>query len=193
MRIIGGMWKSRRIERPLSGTTRPVPDRVKESIFNMLGHHYGCVGSLPSVRVADVFAGGGSMGLEALSRGAAHCFFFERDRIALRALKGNLVSLNAETLATIVSHDAWKDVADFSRENPFGLILLDPPYASARDASPAGTIWRFLDRMGPCVQSGCLVVLHHPRPVDFSHVSSGWWRVMDRRTMGSNGLTVFEK
>ena len=111
MRIIGGKWRSRRIHRPDSPATRPVPDRVKESIFNILGNHYDCLGSLPPIRVADVFAGGGSMGLEALSRGAAHCTFFERDRTALAVLRKNFTTLDVKKEATIIARDAWRDVA----------------------------------------------------------------------------------
>jgi len=191
MRIIGGQWKSRRISRPDSPATRPVPDRVKESIFNMLGNHYDCLGELPPIRVADVFAGGGSMGLEALSRGASHCAFFERDRTALSVLRKNLIALDAKQVATIISRDAWRDVATLTGDNRPDLILLDPPYSEARDVTPTGGIWKFLEGLRDSVRSGCLIVLHHPKKVDFSNVDVAAWRVMDQRTIGSNGLTVF--
>ena len=67
-----------------------MPDRLKEAIFAMLGDYYDCPGELPELHVADVFAGSGSLGLEALSRGASTCYFFERDRKALEMLKINL-------------------------------------------------------------------------------------------------------
>lgn len=159
----------------------------------MLGNHYDCLGSLPPIRVADVFAGGGSMGLEALSRGAAHCTFFERDRTALAVLRKNLTALDAQNAATIISHDAWRDVATLNGDAAPELILLDPPYSEARDVTLQGNVWRFLDRIRECVQTGCRVVLHHPKGVDFSDLGVESWRVVDQRTIGSNGLTVFEQ
>lgn len=159
----------------------------------MLGHHYGCLGSLPPIRVADVFAGGGSMGLEALSRGASHCTFFERDRTALAVLRENLTTLGAQQEAAIISRDAWRDVAALKGDETPELILLDPPYSEARDGSPAGNVSRFLDSMQGCVQTGCLVVLHHPKHVDFSGLAVESWRVVGERTIGSNGLTVFQR
>src|SRR3972149_2479777 len=107
MRIIGGTWRSRRLLRPETDSTRPMPDRVKQTIFDMLGSRYDCPGALPPLLVADVFAGGGSMGWEALSRGAAFCGFFERAREALDALRRNVESLGAGLESSIVSGDAW--------------------------------------------------------------------------------------
>src|SRR3989304_6946937 len=103
MRIIGGQWRSRRLLRPETDSTRPMPDRVKQAIFDMLGSRYDDPGALPPLLVADVFAGGGSMGLEALSRGAAFCSFFERDRQALEALCSNIESLGAGQESRVVA------------------------------------------------------------------------------------------
>ncbi len=157
----------------------------------MLGNHYACLGELPEIRVADVFAGGGSMGLEALSRGAAHCAFFERDRIALSVLRKNLFTLDARQSATIISRDAWRDVATLTGDNAPDLIFLDPPYKEAHDVSPTGGVWKFLEGLRESVRPGCLVVLHHPKKVDFSNHCAESWRIIDQRKVGSNGLTVF--
>jgi len=136
MRIIAGKWRSRRLERPETELTRPMPDRVKEMVFNKLGVHYGCPGLLPSIRVADVFAGSGSNGLEALSRGAEHCIFFERDRQALDTLGRNIAVLDAEADSTVVVGDAWQRAIESLGGNAIELMFLDPPYADLRNAGP---------------------------------------------------------
>lgn len=159
----------------------------------MLGNHYGCLGALPAIAVADVFAGGGSMGLEAISRGATHCTFFERDRAAVSVIRKNLTTLDAHAFAMIISRDAWRDVATIGGDKSPELIFLDPPYDEARDVSPAGNVWRFLDRMRGHAHAGRLVVLHHPKAVDCTGIDIESWRVLDRRTIGSNGLTVFQQ
>ncbi|MCH7814456.1 MAG: RsmD family RNA methyltransferase [Planctomycetes bacterium] len=82
MRIIAGRWRSRRIAAPPSRTTRPFPDRIKEAVFDILGARWGSPGTVPPLWVADLFAGSGSLGLEAVSRGARGCVFVERDRAA---------------------------------------------------------------------------------------------------------------
>lgn len=190
LRIIAGEWRSRKLKRPDSTSTRPMPDRVKESIFNMLAARYGTPGTLPPMNVADVFAGSGSMGLEALSRGAATCVFFERDRIALDALRDNIAALRTESRAIVVAGDAWRLAA--TREEPtMGLIFLDPPYQDSRDASEGGPVHAFLRRLLERRPFSTVVVLHHPADVEFRAVSSSGWNVTERRDYGTNGVTIF--
>lgn len=167
-----------------------MPDRVKESIFNMLAARYGTPGTLPPMNVADVFAGSGSMGLEALSRGAATCVFFERDRIALDALRDNIAALRAEPRAIVVSGDAWR-LAASRDEPPVELIFLDPPYQDSRDASEGGPVHAFLRRLREKGPASTVVVLHHPADVEFHADSSLGWNVTERRDYGTNGVTIF--
>ena len=131
-----------------------MPDRVKQAIFDMLASRYASPGALPPLFVADVFAGGGSMGLEALSRGAAFCSFFERDRQALEALRGNIDSLGAGQESRVVAGDAWRASMTMPtklvREGilaPAALIFLDPPYRDCEDTSKRGAVRRFLERL----------------------------------------------
>lgn len=202
MRIIAGQWRSRRLERPESDRTRPMPDRVKESIFNVLGTHFGMPGMLPELRVADVFAGSGSMGLEALSRGAEQCCFYERNAMALAALRRNIESLGAVAAARIMTTDAWSAPIDEHCQKPFDLILLDPPYVDAEDASPAGRVRTFLGRLATGSAESALdapgqprrpvlVVLHHPAGTGYQLNSDDPWRIMDDRIIGSNRVTMF--
>jgi 16S rRNA (guanine966-N2)-methyltransferase len=192
MRIIAGKWRSRRLLRPDTPNTRPPPDRVKESVFNVLGHHYGTLAELPPLHVADVFAGSGAFGLEALSRGAAHCTFIERERAALEALRQNVRALGAESDCLILTTDAWRSLSSGPKGGPFPLVFLDPPYRESLDTSPTGSICEFLTRL-PFAPDGTLVVLHHPATVDWAKTGPPGWSVADARHIGTNGITIFAR
>lgn len=193
MRIIAGRWRSRRLIRPRTEATRPMPDRVKEAVFNILAARYGCPGGLPALRVADVFAGSGSMGLEALSRGAAQCCFFERDPEAVEALKRNLNALRVGPVATIVTRNAWQHATQAPDGRAFDLVFLDPPYGESQDASPTGSVMRYLARLSARGDARPLVVLHHSATVDFVIDAADPWRVEDRRTIGTNAVSFFTR
>src|SRR6478735_7884803 len=92
MRIISGQWRGRQIVAPKGDATRPTADRTRETLFNMLASR---VGSFEGLTVADLFAGSGALGLEALSRGAASCVFVEHDAAALDAIRANMAMLGA--------------------------------------------------------------------------------------------------
>ena len=193
MRIIAGRWQSRRLIRPRTEATRPMPDRVKEAVFNILGARYGCPGGLPALHVADVFAGSGSLGLEALSRGAAQCCFFERDPNAVEALKRNLNALRVGAETTIVTRDAWHHATEGVDGRPFELVFLDPPYSESQDASPTGSVRRYLARVSARDDNRPLVVLHHSATVAFVTDAADPWRVEDQRTIGSNAVSFFSR
>jgi 16S rRNA (guanine966-N2)-methyltransferase len=166
-----------------------MPDRVKESVFNMLGSRYNSVGALPALAVADVFAGSGSMGLEALSRGAASCCFYERNAEAVATLRKNLDALAVGPEATIVTRDAWSQAVGTRDGAPFDLVFLDPPYADSDDASANGLVRRYLRRLAEAGGARTLVVLHHRASVRFVTEDTETFRVVDRRESGSNGVT----
>ena len=168
-----------------------MPDRVKEAVFNILGSHYECPGALPPLLVADVFAGSGSMGLEALSRGAAACCFFERDRHALDALRDNVRALSAESASAIIVRDAWRFAVSDTEGKSFDLVFLDPPYRDSRDASDRGPVQRYLARLRRDVGKTPLVVLHHPSAVRYEPPLAGTWQIADHRTFGTNAITIF--
>ena len=191
MRIIAGKWRSRRLDRPANNLTRPMPDRVKEAVFDILGSYYHSPGALPSLAVADVFAGSGSLGLEALSRGARSCCFFERDRSAMDALQKNLASLDVGGAATVVTGDAWRSVATRAVDTRFDLVFLDPPYRDSRNNSKDGAVHRCLAAIGTVELPQPLIVLHHEACVSYECFPGDAWRVLTARTYGSNGITCF--
>lgn len=120
MRIIAGRWRGRKLAAPAGETTRPTADRVREALFSMLTSR---LGSLEGLRVLDGFAGSGALGLEALSRGAAHATFVEADAAAVRTLRANVEALSAD--ATILA----MPMAQIGKAaQAVDLVMLDPPY-----------------------------------------------------------------
>jgi 16S rRNA (guanine966-N2)-methyltransferase len=124
MRIIAGAWRGRPLLAPPGQATRPTSDRAREGLFSMLASR---LGSFEGLEVADLFAGTGALGLEALSRGAAHCTFVERDRAAIEALKRNIDALGATDRAEVRAAPAEHAAPP---RGPCDLVLLDPPYRS---------------------------------------------------------------
>lgn len=120
MRIIAGEWRGRTIEAPGSGT-RPTGDRVRETLFSMLSSR---LGNFEGLRVADLFAGSGALGFEALSRGAASGTFVEIKGEAAAAIRRNAAKLGASDRVIMVSGSALA----LPPAEPFDLILADPPY-----------------------------------------------------------------
>ncbi|BDI61406.1 16S rRNA (guanine(966)-N(2))-methyltransferase RsmD [Qipengyuania nanhaisediminis] len=124
MRIIAGEWRGRRLATPRGENTRPTADRTRETLFSMLASR---LGSFADLRVADLFAGSGALGLEALSRGAAHCLFVENDREAADVIRANIETLAARGRATL---DKGSVMALRAAHEPVDLLLLDPPYGT---------------------------------------------------------------
>jgi 16S rRNA (guanine966-N2)-methyltransferase len=124
MRVISGKWGGTRLLAPKGRGTRPTTDRNREALFSMLGARLDFDG----LNVLDAFAGSGALGLEALSRGAAHCTFIENDAAACAAIQQNIASCGAADMTTLLRRDARK--VDFAN-SAFDLVLLDPPYGKA--------------------------------------------------------------
>ena len=157
MRIIAGLYRGKRILPPAGRTTRPITDRVKESLFAILADHTCDAGA------ADLFAGTGSLGLEALSRHAESCLFVENDRPALRILRQNIDAMGLDDKARIVPKNAWH-FAKFARPNkPLDLVFLDPPYLDSRDSEQGSPLAKLLaDLAQPhLLAENAIVVLRH--------------------------------
>ena len=121
MRIIAGEWRGRVIEAPPGQDTRPTADRVRETLFSMLASR---LGSFEDLRVADLFAGSGALGFEALSRGAARVTFVETDPRASAVIRRNAETLGAADRVEVIGGSALR----LPRSPPFDLIFADPPY-----------------------------------------------------------------
>ena len=122
MRVVAGTARGRIIDAPAGRSTRPTSDRVRESIFNALGS----LDAVVDATVVDLFAGSGAMGIEALSRGAAHATFVESDRGAVGVIEANLDRCGFGDRATVVAGTVERFL---ERQRAFDLALVDPPYA----------------------------------------------------------------
>jgi len=120
LRVIGGQWRGRKLQFPERPGLRPTGDRIRETLFNWLGPH------LHNAKCLDLFAGSGALGIEALSRGAAHCDFVDADREAITSVDHHLNTLNATECSTVScdiaahylrqTHDTWD------------IVFVDPPF-----------------------------------------------------------------
>ena len=124
MRIVAGAFRGRRISGPSGEGLRPTSDRLREAIFNVLAHSYG--DPVAGARVIDLFAGTGALGLEALSRGAAHALFVDVGGEARALIRENVEALAAGGVTRIFRRDATK--LGPTQDDPFTLAFLDPPY-----------------------------------------------------------------
>jgi len=123
MRVIAGEFRSRRLKSIPGAATRPTPDRLRETLFNILAPR------IEGATFVDAYAGTGAVGIEALSRGARHAWFLERSRPALEAIRDNLASLNLEPRATVIAGPVLLTLAHYSAT----IVFLDPPYSLDRE------------------------------------------------------------
>lgn len=137
MRIIAGEWRGRKLAAPRGEATRPTADRTRETLFSMLTSR---LGSFEGLAVADLFAGSGALGLEALSRGASRCLFAEQDAAALAAIRANIAALGARERSEVRAASVLTlgPVA-----TPPDLLLLDPPYGTGAGAVALDRLLRF--------------------------------------------------
>src|SRR4051794_4569164 len=123
MRIIAGEFRSRRLKSLPGADTRPTPDRLRETLFDILQTR------IEGATFLDAYAGTGAVGLEALSRGAAHAFFLEKNRAALEIIRENISTLGVERRSTVVTGRAALTIA----RHHAGIVFLDPPYEHERE------------------------------------------------------------
>ena len=123
MRIVGGSLGGRVLHAPAGAATRPTSEKVRQAVFNILPDPDG-------MHVLDVFGGSGALGIEALSRGAAHATFFETAKPALAALRRNLADLGVTDRSTVIAGDAVSLAARHAPAAPWALVFVDPPYRS---------------------------------------------------------------
>ena len=123
MRIISGEFKSRKLHFPASKLTRPMSDRTKETLFNIISS------SIPGSHVLDLYSGSGSVGLEALSRGALDVTFVDQADWALKSIRKNLSDLDVEHRGFVVPMDVFQAIKKFEKEGRvFSMIFVDPPF-----------------------------------------------------------------
>lgn len=206
MRIIAGTHRGRRYLPPRDEkTTRPITDRVKQSLFDRLWS----LGVLPSevtedpneprgnsgpepVRVLDIFCGTGSLGLEALSRGAGHCTFVDMDRDAVGRLERNLADLQLADRARVVKASALNPIwLAQVKAGSIGLIFLDPPYALTEDDRGRQDLARLRSELATVATRDCVLIYRTPKGVT-PDATEGWDGPVSH-TYGSMTLHLFTR
>jgi 16S rRNA (guanine(966)-N(2))-methyltransferase RsmD len=181
VRVIAGTAKGRKLEAVPGDTTRPITDRAKEALFSILH------GDVAGARVLDLFAGTGSVGIEALSRGAAFCEFVERDAKAAATIRRNLEHTGLAGRATVSASDVFIALKREPRA-PFDIVYVAPPQyrglwsATLRTLDASGGGW---------LERGALVVAQiHPK--EFEELELASLRLVDKRRYGSVLLVFYE-
>jgi 16S rRNA (guanine966-N2)-methyltransferase len=179
MRVISGTAKSRRLKSP-GEATRPITDRVKENLFNILGVR------VIGANVLDLFAGAGSVGIEALSRGARHATFVELDEGALRALRENLEVTRLGNRATVARGEVFRYLRR-ERNEMYDLVYVAPPQYKGL----WGETLYLLDKHQLLTPDGLIVAQLHPK--EFQTLDLSLYELSDRRKYGSTMLCFYKR
>jgi 16S rRNA (guanine966-N2)-methyltransferase len=189
MRITGGVWCGRRLKAPRTGV-RPTQDRVREALFAILGAR------TPGARVLDLFAGSGSVGLEALSRGAAAACWIEADRHASGVLRANVAALGAAERGRIVCRDVLRALASGTAGGGHDIVYADPPYAPAAETGTRRV--RLLEALAAAgaVRAGGVCVLEEAAVRGGGGTADALpagWRCATDRAYGRTRLLIVER
>lgn len=177
MRIIAGDYKGRRLYSPQDKRIRPTTDKVKEALFSILADQIYDAG------VLDLFSGTGGLGLEALSRGARHCWFCDNSRDSIKLLRENIQYCKAEPKATVLNGDFRKILQNLN--TPMDLILLDPPYG--RELLP-----ECLELIGQygCLAEDGLIAAEHRKEEILPDALAGFQKLKERK-YGTVVLSIY--
>ncbi len=184
MRVVAGRLRGRLLNAPPGDATRPTGARVKEALFSILG-------DVASSRVLDLYAGSGALGIEALSRGAAAAVFIEAARPALSVLRDNLTKLDLLSSSKVLAVRLEVARPQLAREQPFDLVLCDPPW---RDAHAALEQLQDLAELGVFAPTARVVLEHSAKEPLAAAASSGTRNrlfVTDERRWGDTAVTLF--
>jgi 16S rRNA (guanine(966)-N(2))-methyltransferase RsmD len=170
MRIIAGKWRGRNLSAPPGRNTRPILDRVKTVLFDILGNRLAEPGRLPPVAVLDLFAGSGTLGLEAVSRGARYALFVEQHRKTAALIRSHLDTLEVVDEAAVVEGDVntvnWPTPPGQPRT--YELVFVDPPYRMLMGRQPAGAVKGLMHKLAtsPAIDEDALIVVRHEKQYD---------------------------
>lgn len=189
MRIISGSKRGMKLFSPKTQVSRPVTDRVKESLFSVLYKY-----DLPNgAIVADLFSGVGSLGLEALSRKARSVTFIEQDPKIISVLKKNIEKADFVNESDIIRANAFKFGASPNPDRQKNdLVFVDPPYAASMDVKPGSPLSDLLISLGLRVTADAIIVVRTDRKVSLLQ-QYGELRIIDRRRWGTMAVTILQK
>jgi 16S rRNA (guanine(966)-N(2))-methyltransferase RsmD len=188
MGIIGGSKRGMKLLSPKTQGSRPITDRVKESLFSVL-YKYDLAGG---AIVADLFCGVGSLGLEALSRGAGFVTFVEKDPRIIATLNKNIEKAGFVKESKVIRANAFKAgaVVEAGGEN-YGLVFVDPPYSATMNVQAGSPLSGLLDLLAGKVTADGIVVVRTSRDVLLLE-QYGQFRIAERRLWGTMAVTILE-
>jgi 16S rRNA (guanine966-N2)-methyltransferase len=188
MRIIAGTKRGMKLFSPTTNVTRPITDRIKESLFNVLANY----GLLQGARAADLFSGVGSLGLEALSRGAAFVTFVEKNAEVIEILEKNIAKAGFAERCRVVRANAFRVGAPVGPAGQrYDLVFIDPPYATTREVGERSSLAELLQILqDQIVPRGVVVVRTHRRAVPLEDY--GPFHVVDRRAWGTMSIVLLQ-
>ncbi len=178
MRITSGIAKGYNLKVPPGGKVKPAQDIVRQAIFNMIGEH------ITEAKVLDLFAGSGSLGIEALSRGASWCDFVDKEKSCTQVVKENLSHTHFEDKAKVYTLKAERFL-DEAESNTYDFIFLSPPYAQ-------GIGRELLKKMVKVLRGGGVVVFEHSKKIEFPKGLEEL-KFIDERTYGAATVSFLQK
>ena len=184
MRIIAGKKRGMKLLSPKSAVSRPITDRVKESLFSVLYSYDMPKGKI----VADLFCGVGSLGLESLSRGAEFVTFVEKDPRVIAILKKNVDKADFGKGSKTIKTDAFKIGAPVQHRE-YDLIFVDPPYAATKNAGSDSALSELLTLVNNQLADGGIVVVRTHRDTELLE-HYGRLRIIERRQWGTMAITI---
>lgn len=182
MRIVGGSFRGRALAAPRSEAIRPTTDRTREALFNVLTHRFS--GRLEGARVLDLFAGTGALGIEALSRGAAHCLFIEESAEGRGLIRDNVEALALQGRTKIFRRDAT-GLGPAGTVAPFDLLFADPPYGKGLGERALQSA-----RAGGWLKPGALCLVEERAAAPFE--AGPDFRLADQRSYGDTIIRFLE-
>ena len=183
MRIIRGRFKNKKLNFPINLKTRPLKDRVRENIFNILEHSTNFGTDIRNSLVLDLYAGIGSFGLESVSRGAKKSFFVENNTEALKNLKKNIDLLKIENNVEVYSENVLRFIEKYNFKFKFDIIFLDPPY---RDKNINLLINQIIDQK--ILKKNGIVLIHRHKKDDIKITSK--LNILDTRKYGISKIII---
>ncbi|MCF0130590.1 MAG: 16S rRNA (guanine(966)-N(2))-methyltransferase RsmD [Pseudobutyrivibrio sp.] len=182
MRVIAGEKRRIQLDTPEGMNTRPTQDRIKETLFNMIGP------DIAGRRFVDLFAGSGQMGIEALSRGAEFAYFFEADNKALTCIKNNLDKTDLNHVSQIYSGDIFSAIKNISNVDSIDYVFMDPPYDNLYEKK---ILQRLIDFES--IDKYTTIIVEASLDTDFSYLSDLGYELIKEKTYKTNKHVFIQK
>lgn len=183
MRVVGGRHRGLALASPKGAVTRPTSERTREAVFNILSHGRAAI-SLDGIRVLDLFAGTGALGIEALSRGARFCLFVDNDAPARGLIRRNIEAISAQGASKVWRRDATQ-LGPRAPMTAFRLVFIDPPYGRGLGGRALQSL-----RDGDWLESGAVIVLEEQ--VGAEIILPDAFMLIDRRVYGDTQILFIE-